>query len=282
MTINAQTRFCFLLGNPVNHSLSPALHNSAFKALNLNYSYLAAHVEEERIGAAVEGLRALSAAGANVTSPFKEAVIPFLDSVSAEANTIRSVNTIVNRQGSLFGTTTDGSGFYHFLKHSTPDYRLEQPVMIVGAGGAARAVAYTLARSGASEIFIVNRSAAKAEDLADLIRNETDPGRCNTLPFQAEELLPALAKCRLIVYTLPLDSEEFMAALDKSRLSFSESFLYDLRYSPEKSAVMKRFNQSGGRAYNGLGMLLWQAVIAFEHFTGHKAPVAAMQEAVKL
>ncbi len=279
--INAQTRFYLLLGNPVNHSLSPLIHNSAFQALNLNYRYLTAHVEEERIEEAVKGLRALSAAGANVTSPFKEAVIPYLDAISPEAGIIRSVNTIVNREGSLSGTTTDGAGFYHSLTQSAPDYRLEQPAMIIGAGGAARAVAYTLARAGVSEMFIINRSIDKAEALADLVKKETPLHRCTALPLVAEELHQVVSACRLFVYTLSVDSKEFTAALEKSSLPFRESLLFDLRYSPNLSAVMKYFNKSGGRAFNGLGMLLWQAVLAFELFTGHKAPVEIMNQAME-
>lgn len=279
--INAQTRFYLLLGNPVNHSLSPLIHNSAFQALNLNYRYLAAHVEEERIEEAVKGLRALSAAGANVTSPFKKAVIPYLDAISPESGVIRSVNTIVNREGSLSGTTTDGAGFYHSLTQSAPDYRLEQPAMIIGAGGSARAVAYTLARAGVSEMFIINRSIDKAEALADLVKKETLLHRCTVLPLIAEELHQVVSACRLFVYTLPVDSKEFTVALEKSSLPFRESLLFDLRYSPNQSGVMRYFNQSGGRAFNGLGMLLWQAVLAFELFTGHKAPVEIMHQAME-
>ncbi len=282
MLINAQTRFCFLLGSPVKHSLSPLIHNSAFRELNLNYVYLAAHVGKEQVGAAVKSLRALSAAGANVTSPYKEAVIPYLDTVSAEAEMIKSVNTIVNKDGILYGTTTDGSGFFQSLKYQAPDYSFAQPVMIIGAGGAARAVAYTLARSGVEEMYIVNRSIDRAEDLAALIGKETKAGSCTALPLEADKLKGMLKSCRLFVYALPEDNEKFMAALAKSSLTFSKSIFYDLRYRPQKSEVMECFSRSGGRAFNGLGMLMWQAVFAFEHFTGQKAPVKAMQKAVKL
>ncbi len=280
--INAQTRLCLLLGNPVKHSLSPTMHNSGFKALSLNYAYLAAHVEEKRIGAAVEALRALSIAGANVTSPFKDAVIPFLDSVSAEAETIRSVNTIINREGSLHGLTTDGPGFCRSLKQAVSGYKIEQPCMIIGAGGAARAVAYSLAREGAGEMYITNRSRGKAESLACLIRSQTQLKLCTAVPLDAEALLPLLPHCRLFVYSLPTDHREFIEALAESGIPFGDSLLFDLRYSPAESAVMKSFSQSGGKAFNGLGMLFWQAVIAFEEFTGQKAPLAAMRKAVEL
>ncbi len=281
LTINAQTKMCLLLGNPVEHSLSPLLHNTAFKALGMNYVYLASRVENNRVGEAVAGIRALSAAGANVTSPHKEAVIPHLDSVSEEAEIIRSVNTIVNREGHLYGTTTDGAGFYHALKQSAPDYDISQPLLIFGAGGAARAIAYTMAGSGTKEILIVNRSIDRANDLAALINRKKGINNCSALSLGDPELPVKLKRFRLFIYTLPTDLDHLIALLCKSGITFNKSICYDLRYSPAMSAVLQQFKQLGGRTYNGLDMLLWQAIIAFEEITGKKAPVTEMQKAVK-
>ncbi len=282
MNINAQTRLCLLLGKPVNHSLSPALHNAGFRALGLNYAYLAAEVGEEMVGDAVKGLKALSVAGANVTTPFKKAVIPFLDSISEQAGVIQSVNTIVNRNGNLFGTSTDGPGFYNFLKESAPEFNLDQPAMLVGAGGAARAVAYTLAHEGISELYVVNRSPGKAEELAGTLEAATPLKSCSTLSLDIEQLQPVIKRCRLFIYSLPLDSKEFMGALVKSGLPFEESLVCDLRYSPAETAVMELFASMGGRSFNGLGMLLGQAALSFELFTGQKAPAVEMKQAIKI
>jgi len=279
-TINGQTKLCLLLGNPVEHSLSPLLHNTAYKALGLNYVYLAAKVENEWVGEAVSGIRALSAAGANVTSPHKEAVIPGLDSISEEAKIIRSVNTIVNCDGHLFGTSTDGSGFYHALKQAAPDYDVSQPVVVIGAGGSARAISYTMAKSGASEILMVNRSVDKAENFAALIKKKSGINKCSALPLDDPGLLQELKRFRLFVYTLPTDLEHFNALLCRSSIIFDKSILIDLRYNPAKSSVMQQFEKMGGRSYNGLGMLLWQAIIAFEKITGRKAPVLEMRKAI--
>ncbi|MGM0651704.1 MAG: shikimate dehydrogenase [Bacillota bacterium] len=281
LSINAQTKMCLLLGDPVDHSLSPLLHNTAYKALGMNYVYLASRVEEEMVGEAVSGLRALSAAGANVTSPHKEAVIPYLDSVTEEASSISSVNTIVNRNGHLDGSSTDGAGFYQALKHSAPDYDIKQPLLVIGAGGAARAIAFTMAGSGSNEILIANRSIGKAEKLADLINKKTGIKKCSALSLDDDRLVEEIKRFRLFIYTLPTDLERFIALLCKSGISFSKSICVDLRYSPAESAVLKQFKQLGGRSFNGLGMLLWQAIIAFEEITGRKAPVNEMQRVVK-
>ncbi len=280
-TINAQTKLCLLLGNPVEHSLSPLLHNTAYSVLKMNYVYLASRVEENRVGAAVSGLRALSVAGANVTSPHKAAVIPYLDSLTEEAKSISSVNTIINREGHLHGTSTDGAGFYQALKHSAPDYDIKQPLVVIGAGGAARAIAYTMAGSGADEILIVNRSIDKARNLAALISRNTGTKRCSALALEDDRLVKELKRFRLFVYTLPTDLDHFIAMLCKSGLDFSHSICFDLRYSPAESYVLQQFKLLGGRSYNGLEMLLWQAIIAFEKITGKKAPVTEMQRAVK-
>ena len=281
LSINAQTKMCLLLGNPVEHSLSPLLHNAAYKALGMNYVYLASRVEEDMVGAAVSGLRALSAAGANVTSPHKEAVIPYLDSVSEEAKSISSVNTIVNRKGYLYGTSTDGAGFYQALKHSAPDCDIKQPLLVIGAGGAARAIASTMAASGSNEILIANRSIDRAKDLADLVSKKTSIKKCSALSLEDDQLIEEIKRFRLFIYTLPTDLDHFISLLCKSGIAFSKSICVDLRYSPAESAVLKQFKQLGGRSFNGLDMLLWQAIIAFEEITGRKAPVNEMQRVVK-
>ncbi len=281
LEINGQTKMCLLLGNPVEHSLSPLLHNTAYRALGMNYVYLAARVEKERVGQALDGMRAFSVAGANVTTPHKEAVIPYLDFVSEESEAIRSVNTIVNREGHLYGTSTDGAGFYYALKQSAPDYDITQPVLIFGSGGAARAIAYTMAGSGTKEILIVNRTVEKAKNLAALINRKKGLDICSALSLDNPELPDILKRFRLFIYTLPADIEHVIAMLCKSGLAFDKSICFDLRYSPAMSDVLKQFNKHGGRTFNGLGMLLWQAIIAFEEITGHKAPVNEMQKAIK-
>ncbi|MBW6464790.1 MAG: shikimate dehydrogenase [Bacillota bacterium] len=282
MNIDAKTRLYLLIGNPVAHSLSPTLHNAAFKSLGMNSLYLAANVESAEVGAAVKGLKALSIGGANVTSPHKEAVLKYLDNLSTEAKLIKSVNTIVNNKGFLAGFTTDGSGFYRSLLESVDNYEPDWPVMIVGAGGAARAVAYAIANKAESEIYIVNRSVEKAKTLAEFLETSSPLKKCKVVDMEEKSIEIALNKCRLIIYSLPLDSPALIAALGNNPGILSNSFLFDLRYNPARTKVMEAFERAGGRSFNGLGMLFWQAAEAFELFTGEQAPLENMKKAIAL
>ncbi len=269
-----------LLGNPVEHSLSPAIHNSACSALGLNSVYLACPVEAYRLEAALEGIKALSVVGANVTSPYKEAVLPFLDSISTESRQIRSVNTILNKNGHLHGTSTDGEGLFRSLKHAAPGYESGQNIMMVGAGGAARAAAYTLATRGAAKITVFNRSRQKSRDLSAMLTESTPLKQSSDRPFQKDVLKQAIASCKVIIYCLPFDSPEFMESLAEIDWPDHNPLLIDLRYNPARTAVMAAFEDRGGKAINGLGMLVEQAALSFELFTGEKAPLEVMQKAV--
>ncbi len=281
MEVDAKTRLYMLFGNPVSHSLSPALHNAGFQALNLNCIYLACPVEPDMVGAAVSGIKALAAGGANVTSPHKEAVIKHLDEISAEAEALNSVNTIINRDGSLYGTSTDGTGFIKALQEWEPGAEKARPALIVGAGGAARAAAHALAVDGGGSIYIANRSPGKARAAAGMLRRWASIERCVAVDLEEAALERALAECRLVVYCLPHDAPELINALGGTGRSQAGKMFYDLRYSPERTAVMEAFEQAGGRAANGLAMLFWQAVYAFELFTGRQAPVEDMRRAIK-
>ncbi len=280
-TCDASTAYYMLLGNPVSHSLSPLIHNAGFQALGLNAVYLAAPVKETDLGAALQGLKALAVGGCNVTSPYKDAVIPYLDSVAEEAMLINSVNTIVNKEGLLFGTSTDGEGFYHALLEVGPHFDLKSPALLIGAGGAARAVAYTLAKKGLRELWLANRSLDSAENLAGLIKTLTPLRNCRTLSLAVAGLKEALAACRLIVYCLPLDAEEVKMVFGRIVPDVAEKLFFDLRYSPAETAVMKAAALAGAKTFNGIGLLFRQALLAFELLTGQAAPAEQMALALK-
>lgn len=280
MDIDAKTKLYMLIGNPVGHSLSPALHNAAFNALNLNCVYLAAPVEADSVGDALNGFRALNIAGANVTNPHKEAVIAHLDQVSDEARALSSVNTILNNNGKLIGMSTDGTGFIKALENTDNNLQVSQPVMIVGAGGAARAVAYSLSVKGAEEIFLINRSLKRAQALADILLSKTQLNKCHIESTETADFKGLLKHCRLVIYTLPVDLPEFAGALQKVKDLKPESCLFDLRYSPTVTAVMHDYEKAGGTSFNGCGMLFWQAGEAFKIFTGKDAPMQVMRRAL--
>lgn len=276
---DAKTGLFCLIGYPVDHSLSPRIHNAAFEALQLNSIYLACPVELSNLQAALEGMKALSISGANVTSPHKEAVIPFLDSLSGEAEKIRSVNTIINRNGRLHGETTDGRGFYRVLEEAEAGHSAKRGVMVVGAGGAARAAAYSLASAGFERFFIFNRTVEKGQALSKLLEQTDSVIESFSLPLEKTAIAEALLDCGLIIYTLPHDEPEFQVALSTATDLCEGKYLFDLRYGPSSSAIIDSFKQKGGRAFNGLGMLFWQAAYAFELFTGQKAPLQVMRRA---
>ena len=277
---DAKTRLYVLLGNPVDHSLSPSLHNAAFRAQAINCTYLATEVEQENINDALQGMKALSISGANVTYPFKEAVVQYLDSISREAESVNAVNTIINRNGRLHGEITDGEGFFASLKEIFPAFKQNSLVAVIGAGGACRSAAYTLAERGAERVTIFNRTVKKAETLSDLLISKIAVGSSYYYPLEKELIKKALGEHSLIIYGLPFDSDLFMEAVKESPLIDKNTLLYDLRYNPYQTKVMELFKAKGGRCCNGLGMLLWQAVYAYELFTGRTAPVEVMKKAV--
>ena len=281
MTINARTQLFFLLGNPVDHSLSPAMHNAAFSALKINSVYLACPVEEKRIGAAVESIRALSVGGANVTSPYKDQVIPYLDTLSAEAENLQAVNTIINRNGYLYGEITDGEGCYRALLESSPaTIGAGLSYLIIGLGGAARAVVTSLNRYGAKGIYIANRTLDKAKAWSERLVNERPALASGYLPLQQSKLIEAIEKCDVLIYGLPVDDSALLSALAAMPKFADKKRLFDMRYHPETTALMTAFRKNGGHAENGLSMLLWQAVLSFELFTSQQAPVEVMRLAL--
>ncbi len=281
MTINARTQLFFLLGNPVDHSLSPTMHNAAFSALKINSVYLACLVEEQRIGAAVESIRALSVGGANVTSPYKEKVLPYLDTLSPEAESLQAVNTIINRNGYLHGEITDGEGCYRALLQTSPLAACELSYLVIGLGGAARALASSLNRYGAKEIYIANRTLDKAKAWSDRLVDERPSLVSGYLPLQHNRLIEAIEKCDVLIYGLPVDDPALLSALATVPKFTNEKRLLDMRYHPEATTLMDAFRENGGHAENGLSMLLWQAALAFELFTSQQAPVEVMRLALK-
>jgi len=283
--VDASTRMVVLLGHPVHHSYSPAMQNAAFRAAGLNLVYLAAAVPPERLAAAVAAVAALDMPGANVTVPHKERVTSFLDEVAPEARLLGAVNTIVHRDGRLVGHNTDGTGFRRALREAGYDPRGETAV-VLGAGGAARAVALSLALEGAKEIVVFNRSADRAQQLAALVR-ERGGERAEALSWEALEkqsleARSAFARAGLVVQTTSLGMSprpedgppvppEWMSA---------NHLAYDLVYNPSETAFLRMARQAGARTAGGAGMLLHQGAAAFELWTGRDAPLDAMKRAL--
>lgn len=278
--LNGQTRVCGLLGYPVEHSFSPAMHNAAFQALGLNWAYVPFGVHPERLSQALQGMVAMGLAGVNVTVPHKQNVLPLLDHVDHTARLMGAVNTIVNREGQLFGYNTDGPGFVIALEQEAGFHCNGKRVLLLGAGGAARAVAVQLALQGAQTLTITNRSREKAEGLAREIQQATGT-EVEIWPWGQ---LPErqVADLDLIVQTTPLGmSPGVHQAPDfPYQALHSGQLVCDLIYNPPETLFLRKAAEQGAKIMNGRGMLLYQGVLAFEIWTGLEAPVDIMRQAL--
>jgi shikimate dehydrogenase len=270
MNITGRTKITGLFGHPVEHTLSPAMHNAAFSHLGLDYCYLPFVVRPESLGKAVDSVRALNLAGVNVTVPHKEAVIRFLDEVNEEASFIGAVNTVVNREGRLTGYNTDGRGFMRSLEENGIEVSGKR-LLIVGAGGASRAIGYYLSEK-AKSLFIhdidKNKLSRLVSDLSQIRKNVTEA-----------TALAGLDEFDIFVNATPLGLKKGdPSPLDVSGLS-SDQTVCDLIY--KKTALLEAAAEKGCRTMDGLGMLLWQGVLAFELWTSVFPPVDIMREALQ-
>ena len=277
--ITGTTRVAAVWGYPVAHSASPAMHNAAFAAIGYDAVYIACKVAPERIGDAVSAVRALDFLGANVTVPLKELVIPHLDTVSDAAKAIGAVNTIVNRNGELWGDSTDGAGFLAALNYAGVVINADSRVVVLGAGGSARAVVYALLERG-THVVVANRNYNRARVmLRDFMHL---PGSITITTFDEKGIGIALTNgATALVNTTsvgmsPNDAE--MPPVPLAALS-PETFVSDLIYKPRETKLLAAAIGRGCRTQNGAEMLVRQGAVAFEHWTGVVAPVDVMREA---
>lgn len=268
-----------LIGWPVGHSRSPAMHNQAFAHLGLNWQYLLLPVYPEHVADAVRGLRALGFAGANVTVPHKLAVMEALDEVMPEAQAIGAVNTIVNRDGYLVGYNTDGIGFLRALREGgfSPE---NCDALLLGAGGASRAVLYALLSEGA-KVTIVNRTPSRAERLAQEFGDFFGvkiPVMTFDCPIMLQE---ALNQANLLVNatSLGMSPHSEASALPDGIRFPPRLTVYDLVYNPLETRLLADARAAGATAIDGLGMLIHQGAAAFALWTGEEAPVEVMRAA---
>jgi shikimate dehydrogenase len=263
--------------------MSPAMHNAAFRELGLDFLYVPFWVKREELGRAIEGMRALNIKGLNVTIPHKVAVLQFLDELDPLAEKIGAVNTIVNDDGLLKGYNTDASGFLQALleRGIEPEGR---NIVILGAGGASRAVSFILADRGA-HLVILNRLLELdwAEELAGRI-SRIFGKEVKALELNKENLIGALGKADILVNTTSVgmnpNIDETPVASDLLR---SGIVVFDIVYNPVKTRLLREAEMARAKTIGGLDMLVWQGALAFEKWTGRKAPVELMrEEAIRL
>lgn len=282
--ISAKTTLVGLIGWPVSHSVSPAMHNAAFAALGMDWRYVPLPVNPAlpgAVGDAVRGMRAMGMRGINVTVPHKQAVLPFLERIAPAATAMRAVNTIVvEEDGSLTGDNTDAPGFIADLR----DHGIEPAglhALVLGAGGSARAVVYGLAQAGVQRITVANRSVERARQLLADLRPYLGAISCAavSLPEGLAEVAdaPLIVNCTSLGMTPHSDTTPWPRELALR----PEQTVYDLVYNPPDTLLLQHARQQGARAIGGLGMLIWQGALAFERWTGRPAPIEVMRAAAE-
>lgn len=279
--ITGATRITGIIGDPVAHSRSPAMHNAAFRALKLDWAYVPFHVRPEGLEAAVRGLRALGVAGFNVTIPHKEAVVPLMDDLSPEARVVGAVNTVVVAEGRLTGHDTDGEGFARALREDAGFDPGAGPALVLGAGGAARAVCDQLAREGVAAIDLCNRTAAKAEALAAHLRTHHPDCDVRAVPWSPADRRAAVERAALIVNATAVGLAPGDAAPLETDDVGAGHTVVDLIYAPRETDLLRRCRARDARCLNGLGMLLHQGAAAFTLWTGREAPLEVMRRALE-
>lgn len=278
MITTGTTRVVGIFGDPIEHSLSPVIQNAAFAAAGLDYTYVPFHVIPKDLAAAVQSIRALDLAGVNITIPHKEAVLPLIDQVDDVAEEIGAVNTIINRKGRLVGYNTDGVGYLLSLRDELGFTPRGKNIVIIGAGGAARAIFYTTLLDAPASVVVANRTPERAKALID----EFSP-RFPEVAVSSAGLGPGLsgyaASADLVVNTTSLG----MMGAGEVPLPFDalsrSAIVSDIVYKPLETPLITQAEELGLRTHKGLGMLIRQGAVGFELWTGRAAPVEIMRMA---
>lgn len=272
------TKIFGLLGYPVKHSLSPAMHNTAFKHLGIDAEYKLFEIKPEELNIFLNNLDKNNISGLNVTIPYKEKVLDFitLDKESFYLREVKAVNAIVKKDNILKGFNTDIPGFQKHLKENiNPEGKC---VAIFGAGGAARAVSYVLVTLKAKEISIFDIDQNKSEGIVKMIKNLFS-NFAISLVNNIEGL--DIKNKDLLINTTPIGMKETDPCLIKEELLHKNLFVYDLIYNPSETKLLKLAKKFGCKTSNGLGMLLYQGELSFKHFTGLDAPIGIMRQALE-
>lgn len=278
--LDSHTVMYGVFGFPVKHSKSPLMLNRAFQENGINAAYTAFHVTPEKLECAVLGIKALGFGGVNVTIPHKLEVMRYLDHIDEGARMIGAVNTIVHRDGQLIGYNTDGIGYVRSLKEETGFQVQGSKLLIIGAGGAARGVAYALAKESPSVIYIVNRSKERAEQLSK------DIGHMVQCVSVDESELGNIPQVDFIVNTTSVGMHPNMDELPidsiwMNRWLGTHTIVSDLVYNPLQTRFLRAAAEREARTHSGLGMFVYQGAYAFEYWTGQQAPVAVMRNIVE-
>lgn len=280
MKIDGYTRLAAVVANPIKHSISPFIHNSAFEATNTNGVYLAWEVDEAELAETVANIRRYQMYGINLSMPYKEQVIPYLNQLSEEACLIGAVNTVVNREGTLIGYNTDGKGFFKSL----PSFKISRKRMVLlGAGGAAKAILAQAILDGVSQIAVFVRSSSieKTRPYLEKIQNATG-FRVDLFALEdVQDLQDSITQADLLVNATSVGMDGSSQPIPTSIILPEKLLVADVIYQPFETPFLKWAKNQGNQSINGLGMLLYQAAEAFELWTGKEMPTDQIWELLK-
>lgn len=283
-SFHLNTQLIGLLGHPIKHTYSPFIHNVTIELKKLNYIYLPFDVPPSNLKNALKGMIALGIKGFNITIPHKENILHFLNDVSEEASIIGAVNTIVNDNGKLTGYNTDVHGILETLNPYKETINGER-ISVVGAGGAARAVIYSLIRYfKPRKIILINRTEERAESMKNYFKDKMKFDSFKTMELFPPDMVNIFKESKLIINATPIgmfpDSDDSITNLEDSFIK--DHIVFDLVYNPPQTRLLQTASKKGALALNGLKMLVFQAAKSFELWTGEKMPVEEIQKSLQL
>lgn len=277
MDITGKTRVCGVIGDPIEHTLSPVMHNAAFDALKLDYAFLAFRVKSAGVENCMNGMRAFNIRGLNVTMPHKSAVMKFLDRIDLSAQIVNSVNTILNRDGKLFGFNTDGVGALRALRENGVELK-GRKILLLGAGGAARAIAYTMAKEG-DELAVLNRTLKPAQDLSKLLE-KTASKKIISGALSPKEIQQNLQDSDILINATSVGMKpKAEESLIPPKLLRPNLAVMDIVYNPIETKLAREAKAASAKVVSGVEMLIYQGAASFEIWTGKSAPVGVMRQA---
>ena len=280
--LTGHTRVVGVIGDPIEHSRSPQMHNAAFAKAGLDYVYVPFHVRSDELAQAMAGFKALNVVGINVTLPHKQAVIPYLTSISREAELIGAVNTLTFLEDGIHGDNTDAPGVLRALEENGDlSVPVGEDVVVLGAGGAARAVVVAFALAGVASITIANRTTEKAIALAAEMQRKTNvPMR--GMGLTDTRVRAAVRQSTLLVNTATASMDLTQPLLISIDWLQPNAIVYDIVYTPPVTPLMAAAAERGCQTLGGIGMLIHQGAIAFEKWTGVTPCTETMQQALSI
>ena len=275
--LTGKTRICGVIGDPIEHTLSPTMQNAAFNALKLDVAFLAFKVKPAELENAVNGMRALNVRGLNVTMPHKSTVMNFLDRIDLSAQIVNSVNTILNKESKLFGFNTDGVGALKALRENGVEPK-GRKVLLLGAGGAARAIAYAMAKES-DELAVLNRTVKPAQELVKLLE-KTANKKIVAGALSPKEIEQNLQDSDILINATSIGMKpKADESLVSPKFLRPDLAVMDIVYNPIETKLAKDAKAAGAKVVSGVEMLIYQGAASFEIWTGKSAPVEVMRQA---